>query len=126
MNRQTWLACSNARNNAPRAFLGKTALFRIGQRNAPFRRRGAPERLALLKLDDIGLQIRDHARVIGLRAFPIGARLIPVIDLQGEEHARNHDDELDDDREPILPAYGLAEAAEDHGALPLSSVMPGR
>ncbi len=63
-----------------------------------------------VKLSELLLQSFDY------RGFPgaIRTRLIPVIDLQTDEHAEDDDQRFDQDSDPILLAKGSGETAQDH------------
>jgi hypothetical protein len=41
---------------------------------------------------------------------------IPVRDLNTDEDANDHNDEIEPNREPVLGSHVLSDAAEDHGA----------
>lgn len=44
----------------------------------------------------------------------LAARGVPLLHLQADEHAGNHDHEVDRDRRPVLRLHVLDDAAEEH------------
>ncbi|MBK7903322.1 MAG: hypothetical protein IPJ97_10560 [Proteobacteria bacterium] len=60
-------------------------------------------------------------------AHSIGARFVPVVDLQTDEHANDDDQEIERNRGPFLLAYMSDDAAQNHGTdIPLNGGAAAR
>ena len=81
----------------------------------------------LVDISDVGADVLRESGDLCRLAHAIGARLIPVVDLQTDEHADDDDYEVDRDRRPFLLAEMPDDAAQDHGAeSPLKSAKSAR
>lgn len=90
-------------------------------------RQGEPGSIIADPLMDLYITRHFAARCGGLRHYPghqisrlspVCARVIPVCDLNTDEHPDHDDEEIERHREPVLIFYMFGQAAEDHGFLP--------
>src|SRR5512147_753919 len=66
----------------------------------------------------VRLQIGIEPIAIFTALRAVEPRLVPVIDLNAQEHAKNEDDEVHCDPEPILARYLCPQPFEDHAPPP--------
>lgn len=64
----------------------------------------------------VGNQVLPETRHVLLAERPFDPRIIPVRDLDRQQHANHDDQEIERDGEPVLVLHMLGEAAEDHGS----------
>jgi hypothetical protein len=80
----------------------------------------------MLRLIDTMLLVELGGDVLEIDplARAVAALLVPVVDLEADHDAEHHDDQVDEDRRPLLVPHVFDDAAQDHGAAPALAAAP--